>query len=172
MRHRSKNAGTELGLLLGGAQVVVQPGKFIQSHILMVEYLDHLLAGNNLLRKAVQHAKPPLLPGIGLSPLLHDHLAQISEKGRGNDGDGSEYRACVEHQHNGSQDGDGAGNDLNQRGVQHFSDGIDVVGKAGHDIPSRMGVEIADREALQPVKKLRTHAHQRALGGLQHQPLL
>ena len=35
-----------------------------------------------------------------------------------------------------------------------------------------MGVEIAHREALQPVKKLRTHAHQRALGGLQHQPLL
>ena len=71
----------------------------------MIKNLNHLLPGNGFFRKTIDHTQVLLLLRISLAPLLHNGFAKEGKQRRSNNGNPAKNGIGIQHQHNGSYNG-------------------------------------------------------------------
>ena len=170
--NRAHDAGTELGCLLCLSEFPVQIREFIGQDLLVSEDPDHLLAGNGLLGKGIDHAQGSLLGPVGCPAPFNDLPGDQGQDRGCQDGNGPQDQVRVKHENHSPCQGNGARNDLDQSGIEHLSHCIDIVGIAAHQVSRPVGIEIGHRQRLHPGKKVCPHPAQSLLGDLKHESSL
>ena len=162
------DVGEAVGLLGAVLELVVQLAEALEGFLLVGEDLDDLLAFHHLFDIAVHFAEVALLCDEVLAALLGDLLGAEEHQGHHQYGDDSELPAQHAHAGKDGNDGDGAGHQLRDALAEHLTEGIHVVGVDGHDVAVRMGVKVADGQALHVGKELGAQVAQGTLGDVDH----
>lgn len=154
------DVGEAVGLLGAVLELVVQLAEALEGLLLVGEDLDDLLAFHHLFDIAVHFAEVALLCDEVLAALLGDLLGAEEHQGYHQHGDDGELPAQHAHAGKDGNDGDGAGHQLQDALAEHLAEGIHVVGVDGHDVAVRMGVKVADGQALHVGEELDTQVAQ------------
>ena len=152
-----------------GEQVVVLGQEALLGLLLVAEDLDHLLSAQHFLDVAVQVTQGGLLGhevvGAGATHLF---CHQDDDHGHGHHHQG-QHPTVVDHDAEGGQHRDGAGEELGQGLGDELPQGIGVVGVVAHHVPVGVGVKIADGQGLHVVEHVIPDGLQAALGDQDHQ---
>ena len=162
------DVGEAVGLLGAVLELVVQLAEALEGLLFVGEDLDDLLALHHLFDIAVHLAEVALLCDEVLAALLGDLLGAEEHQGHHQHGDDGELPAQHTHAGKDGNDGDGAGHQLRDALAEHLTEGIHVVCVDGHDVAVRMGVKVADGQALHVGKELGAQVAQGTLGDVDH----
>ena len=162
------DVGKAVGLLGAVLELIVQLAEALEGLLLVGKDLDDLLAFHHLFDVAVHLAEVALLSDEELAALLGDLLGAEHHQGHHQHGDDGELPAQHTHAGKDRNDGDGAGYQLGDALAEHLTEGIHVVGVDGHDVAVRMGVKVADGQALHVGEELGAQVAQGTLGDVDH----
>ena len=165
---RDHGGGVALGAGAGLAQFFVAGGKALQVGLLVVEHLDHLLAGDHLLNVGVQFAQAALLPGVE-RPAVFGAEVNIPEHG-GVAHHHQQRQLPVQHEQHDQRARhlDEGLDDQGEAVVQGVRDGIHIVGEEAHQVALAVGVEELKGQRLQVGEEVAADLPQHLLGGADH----
>ena len=134
----------------------------------MVEDLDDLLTLDHLLNIAVDRAQRLLLlleaDPAAAADVFH-HQQHQRQKHKGNQ---RQNPVQIQHHANGTQKGQGAGNQAGEAVIQHFRNGVDVVCEAAHQVAGLVRVKIPQRQLLHPAEQIAADGCHGTLGNVHH----
>ena len=134
----------------------------------MTEDFDHLLPFDHFLNVAVERADSCLLAlkvHAALAADALDHHQHDEEKG---DGDEGQHPVEIEHHAEDTHKGERAGDKSSEAAIDHFADGLDIVGEAAHELTVGAAVEETQGEGLHLAEEIITQSGNRALGDEDH----
>ena len=134
----------------------------------MVEDLDDLLPLDHLLDIAVHSAQRRLLPLEAGAAAAADGLDHHGHQPQKQEGDQRQPRVQHDHHHHGAHKGQHVGDDAGEAAVQHLRDGVDIVGKAAHQVAGLVPVIVTDGQLLQPVEQILPQRRHRVLRHMDH----
>ena len=146
----------------------VEPGEACDGLVLVVKDLDDLLSLDHLLDIAVHGAQRRLLPleigAAAAADRLDDHGHQAKEQ----EGDQCQPWIQHDHHHHRAHKGQHIGDDAGEAAVQHFRNGVDIVGEPAHQVAGLVPVIVADGQLLQPVEQILPQRGHRVLRHMDH----
>ena len=157
----------DIGKIIRGeraaVQLIVPSGKFLFNRFLVIKHLDDLFTCHHLFNIAVQASKVLLL----LHKELPGQPSQLpgNQKHYDNHAHGHQCQRYIQNDHadRNADDGNGAVDKLGDTLADHLPQGVDIIGVHRHNVAAHMGVKIADRKRLHPLKQVVAQISQRPL---------
>ena len=150
-------------------QLLIELVEVLLADLLVVEDLDHLLAGDHLLDITVDRAQGTLLANKEARGLACQNLGDIDDQSHREEHDNGQDPGGIDqvpqHDYQGNRGGHTLGDGLGD----HLPQGIDIAGVAGHDVTGGMAVEVAQRQALHLGEQIVTNGLLHTLGHAYHQ---
>ncbi len=147
--HHGHHHITEFVCLGSGiAQVFIAGIKVGLGLCLAVEYLDHLLPLDHLLDIGVERAQCRLLLDKVAARVLDDDLEHQKQHDRKQHHKGGQPHTQVEHRKEGCHGRDERGKHLRDALGYRLAQRVGIVGIAAHDVPHRVGIKVANGQAL------------------------
>ena len=137
-----QKVGIPVGFVSAVPQGIINLTKIPLSSLFMAEYLDHFLAIQHFLDKAVHCAQISLLVNIVFPGAASQFAGNQQHNNSGNHWDNGQHR--VEHQHGnqGGNHGDHRVDNLRNALADHLTKGIHVVGVHRHNVAMGVGIKI------------------------------
>ena len=138
----------------------------------MAEYLDHFLAIQHFLDKAVHCAQISLLVNIVFPGTASQFTGNQQHNDSGNHRDDGQHR--VEHQHGNqsSNHGDHRVDNLRNALADHLTKGIHVVGVHRHNVAMGVGIKILNGKRLHLVEEVVPKVAHRPLADVNHDAVI
>ena len=153
----------------GGLTVrVVESGELTDGLLLVVKDLDDLLTLDHLLDIAVHRAQRRLLPLEIHAAAAADDLHHAAHQRQKAEGDQRQPRVQDDHHQHRAHKGQHIGDDAGEAAVQHLRHGVDIVGKAAHQVAGLVLVIVADGQLLQAVEQILPDGGHCPLGHMHH----
>ena len=165
---RSHNSGISLRLIGNLEQLLVQLIKGLRALFLMTEHLDHLLAGNRLLNKAVQFSESSLPCSEIFCRNLRCKGGQRQHHGHHHTRKNRQRNAQCHHHCKDRNNRDRTVHQLRNALTDHLAQRINIVCVNRHDVAVCMGVKIFDRQGLHMIKQIISKIPKRSLCDVNH----
>ena len=144
-------------------ELIVHRVEVADARLLVVEDFDDLLAVHHLLCEAFHRAGCLLLFHEVLGRSAADRFRHIEHGDNAQNQHQCQPDAEIKHDGKHHQHHGTGLDQRRQRLRNQLTEGVDIIGIMGHDIPVLVRIEVGDREILHPVEQFTPHPVQEAL---------